>query len=178
MNTRQLDKIFSSLSFERMQTYENATKTKEQAIELYLWNAQISGALLFPLHICEVTIRNTIAECLFIQYGGSWVNDNAFINSLPNPPKPKYNQRTDLDKATKHHTLNYIPKIIPELSFVFWQAMLTQRHDERLWNNNLIKIFPNINKSKTVQKNRESLHNDLDDIRRLRNRIAHHEPIF
>ena len=56
--------------------------------------------------------------------------------------------------------------------------MLNQRHDERLWNNNLIKIFPNINKSKTVQKNRESLHNDLDDIRRLRNRIAHHEPIF
>lgn len=28
------------------------------------------------------------------------------------------------------------------------------------------------------KKNREHLHNDLDIVRRLRNRIAHHEPIF
>lgn len=178
MNSTQLNQIFQTLSFERMQTYENKTKTREQAVKLYLWNAQISGAFLFPLHICEVTIRNAIAEILYTQYGSNWVNNHMFINSLPNHPKPKYNQRTDLDKATKQHTLNYIPKIIPELNFVFWQAMLTQRHDTRLWNSQFQLIFPHANLSRSVQKNREHLHNDLDIVRRLRNRIAHHEPIF
>lgn len=80
MNSTQLNQIFQTLSFERMQTYENKTKTREQAVELYLWNAQISGAFLFPLHICEVTIRNAIAEILYTQYGSNWVNNHVFIN--------------------------------------------------------------------------------------------------
>ena len=65
MNSTQLNQIFQTLSFERMQTYENKTKTREQAVELYLWNAQISGAFLFPLHSCEVTIRIAHHEPIF-----------------------------------------------------------------------------------------------------------------
>ncbi len=34
MNSTQLNQIFQTLSFERMQTYENKTKTREQAVEL------------------------------------------------------------------------------------------------------------------------------------------------
>jgi len=34
------------------------------ALALYEWNAQISGAFMAPLHICEVVIRNAVSDAL------------------------------------------------------------------------------------------------------------------
>jgi hypothetical protein len=69
-------------------------------------------------------------------------------------------------------------KVIPELKFVFWEQMFTKRHDLRLWNAHIKSIFPEHLPSMTVRDLRKRIYSDLDAIRKLRNRIAHHEPIF
>jgi hypothetical protein len=69
-------------------------------------------------------------------------------------------------------------KLIPELKFVFWQTMFTGRHDARLWNAHLIQVFPNLCHSTPVRQLRQEIYHELEQIRTLRNRIAHHEPIF
>jgi hypothetical protein len=56
--------------------------------------------------------------------------------------------------------------------------MFTGRHDARLWSNSLSKAFPELQSQQTVQQSRRQIFENLEQIRRLRNRVAHHEPIL
>jgi hypothetical protein len=63
--------------------------------------------------------------------------------------------------------------VIAELSFGFWPSILSPRYDTSLWTPALRKAFPNRPKS----QERREMQGAINAIRRLRNRIAHHEPI-
>ena len=41
-----------------------------------------------------------------------------------------------------------------------------------------MRVLPNLNPTKTVAQLRAEIYDDLEHVRLLRNRIAHHEPIF
>ena len=69
-------------------------------------------------------------------------------------------------------------KVIPELAFAFWEKMFNGRFDARIWNNHLINVMPHLPAGLSVQAVRNKINTDLNKIRGLRNRIAHHEPIF
>jgi hypothetical protein len=43
--------------------------SREKALELYAWNLDISSALIVPLQVCEVAVRNGIAGS---DRGGPW----------------------------------------------------------------------------------------------------------
>lgn len=146
-----------------------------QAIELYAWNAQISAAFLVPLHICEVVIRNAVSDAITSVYGANWPWSPAFEQSLPAPQGRVYNPRRDVLSNRGQPTTG---KVIPELSFVFWQRMFTGRHDGRLWNTHIRTVLPNLPAGLPVAACRKLLHDELEKIRMLRNRIAHHEPII
>ncbi|WP_299537036.1 hypothetical protein [uncultured Herbaspirillum sp.] len=60
----------------------------------------------------------------------------------------------------------------------FWQRMFAARHDGRLWNPHLRRVFPHLDAHRSVAQHRKAIHDALETIRQLRNRIAHHEPIF
>jgi hypothetical protein len=171
--------VSDALSAARMSTYENAAgKTGNDdpaALELYSWNAQVSAALLAPLHIGEVVIRNAVSDALESVYGPTWPWSVVFELSLP-APSIGYNPRRDLQNSRKHQLTT--GKVIPELKFVFWQQMFTSRHDLRVWNGQLVSVLPNMDATKSVPQLRQGIYNDLEELRKLRNRIAHHEPIF
>jgi transposase-like protein len=63
------------------------------------------------------------------------------------------------------------------LKFAFWVSLFTSRHDGRLWAPNLAIEFPNA-PAVSVSTNRAKINQAADQVRELRNRIAHHEPIF
>lgn len=65
-------------------------------------------------------------------------------------------------------------RIIAELSFGFWVAILAPRYENSLWRPALRKAFPN--RPKRVE--RKDIHKSINALRRLRNRVAHHEPIL
>lgn len=173
--------VKSMLSAARMSTYEivNDASGKQispaLALELYAWNAQVSAALLAPLHICEVVTRNAVADVLALQYGEMWPWSSGFERSLPISTRG-YCLNADLKNSRRK--ANTAGKVIPELKFVFWQKMLTGRNDQRLWNSHLAQAFPNISQGLSVSQSRQGIYNELEHIRTLRNRIAHHEPIF
>ncbi|WP_122317674.1 Abi family protein [Pseudomonas cichorii] len=169
-----------ALSPARFATYEAAARASglspEDAVTLYAWNAHVSGALLTPLHICEVAVRNAVADALTAVYGKHWPWDRNFENSLPISKGLGYQQRQDLiNTRTRFRTTD---RIVVELKFVFWEKMFTSRHDQRIWNAHLFSLFPNLDPTQTVSAHRLRLATDLEAIRLLRNRIAHHEPIF
>lgn len=178
-NTSIIDAVRSALSASRMSTYEAATQMNSHgdssALQLYAWNAEVSGALLAPLHICEVVIRNTVADALTMVYGDKWPWTQTFERSLPDP-QHGYSPRRDLQSVRKKG--DTAGKVIPELSFVFWQKMFTSRYDNRIWEPYLRDVLPNISDNKPVSQLREDIYKKLERVRQLRNRIAHHEPIF
>lgn len=179
-NNRQIiQAVRASLSSARLATYEAAAGITSDddlaALALYAWNADVSGALLGPLHICEVVIRNAVADALEAVYGPSWAWSPTFERSLPNPAVG-YSPRRDLQAARRG--VITVGKVIPELKFVFWQKMFTGRYDTRIWQQQLRRVMPNVDPAQTIPALRQGVYNDLECVRLLRNRIAHHEPVF
>ena len=156
-----------------MTNYDAAAGTQEIAIELYAWNAEVSSAFLFPLHVCEVVVRNAVAECFEIKYGSNWPWVTSFERSLNNRLKEDLSRAKDSVGNTKK-----TGKVIAELNFFFWQSIFTKSHDFRIWNQYLLTAFPNLDNKNPIPPQREGIYQVLDELRHLRNRIAHHEPIF
>lgn len=178
-NKHTIDAVRAALSSARMATYEVASGTSGDddisALVLYGWNAAVSGALLAPLHVCEVVIRNAVADALEAIYGPRWPWSTTFERSLPDPLQT-YSPRRDLQSARRSAPTT--GKVIPELKFVFWQKMFTSRYDTRVWDHQLRRVMPNLDPAQSVAALRQAIYSDLEQLRMLRNRIAHHEPIF
>lgn len=170
--------IKNALAAARVGTYEAATKAipvLNGALALYAWNAQVSAAMMAPLHLCEVVVRNAVSDALTTVYGPDWPWSPVFTRSLPQPAQG-YSARSDLMKVRVAQPT--AGKVIPELKFVFWQTMFTSRLDVRIWQPQLRGVMPHLDATKTVAQLRGLIYSELDQLRKLRNRIAHHEPIF
>lgn len=138
------------------------------------WNAQASSAYLLPLHLYEVILRNAIADALSLRYGKNWAYELYFENSLPDPAHG-YSPKRDLLSVRVQHTT--IGKIIPELKFAFWEQMLTKRHED-VYGIHISKQCFHFYETATTAQSRSLLNGFCYNIRKIRNRIAHHEPIF
>lgn len=67
-----------------------------------------------------------------------------------------------------------LPAIISDLSAGFWVSQLSKSYEiAHVWRKNLLPVFPN-----DSSLDRPKAWAICDDMLALRNRIAHHEPIF
>lgn len=171
MSSTNFIDVKKALSATRMATYEKHTQTQEQALVLYRWNVQISACLFSQIHFLEITLRNAVCEALVAAIGNRWVWDKSFALSLPS------RIGDSLQKVANNKRIKTLDQAIPELSFAFWQAIFTKRFDVKIWDKQLMLILPNAPKI-PHQALRQNIHQDLENLRELRNRIAHHEPIF
>lgn len=172
----ELSRIPHILSEPRFATYlRQCHNQREQALQLYQWNLELSSAFIVPLHLLEVSTRNAVVEALEIVHTANWPWNNGFIRSLPNP-HVGYSAQKDLKNvAVRQPTMG---KVVAELKFVFWERMFTSRHDVKLWDAHINDVFPFAPESLSTSEIRSQLYTDISTIRELRNRIAHHEPIF
>ena len=173
-------KIEQTLSIPRLSKYENFYKDKGEPYEksdvlmLYERNLIISNKFFYLLNYFEVVLRNAVIQAIEISFRcnetNSWHENEAFIRSLSR--RGRYSPKSMFDSA-KEKFPDSPSKMIPELKFVFWQKMLMANYEERIWQGCFNSIFPNA----TVE-NRQIFYDWTDQLRELRNRIAHHEPII
>ena len=166
------------ISAPRFATYLQATgNDHSRALALYEWNLSISAAFIVPLQVCEVAVRNGVAEAIEMVHGATWPWSNGFLRSLPHPKRSTdYNPEADLrGVAARQPTTG---KVIAEIKFAFWEQLFTAGQDSRIWNAHFRTCFPGAPAGLTIAQARGIAHSDLKAIRLLRNRIAHHEPIF
>lgn len=169
----ELPKLLSAPRFARYLVATN--NDTSQALELYQWNLELSGEFLKVLHICEIGLRNGVADALENQHGDRWPWVQGFRVSLQNPRRG-YSPRRNLESVARQQPST--GKVIAELKFAFWERMLNASHQQRLWETHLEASFPNADFSGGKDAAREALRNSIFAVRSLRNRIAHHEPIF
>ena len=133
---------------------------------LYSYNVQLSADLYAALHMLEVALRNKVDEALTQRYGAGWLHDPAVMADAYQQGCVRSAQQILLrdGKAATHS------QMVAELNFGFWTSVFG-RSSNHLWGT-LRPIFQKqgIKRSLIAQK--------LRDLRRLRNRTAHYEPIL
>lgn len=167
-------RVIESLRPARLSKYLSACKNDaRQALRLYEANNRVSTALFADLHYLEVVLRNKMDRLLSGRYSECWPYDQGFLDQL----ESQCNKLLSKAKraAEKHCIGKPAPtdKVVAELTFGFWHMLTNARYEHTLWTPCLHKVFhPN------KPMARGEFNKRLDDMRSLRNRIAHHEPIF
>jgi len=171
---RQID-LERLVSKARWTTYLHAAAMVDTCPTLlYLWNMRLCGALLMPLHLVEILVRNAAAEALGSQHGPAWPHNDAFRRRLPRV-HTGYCAGSELEKAISRSTR--VDDVVAGLSFAFWHQLFTRRFDQSLWKTGFSRVFPHALPLPSHAL-RAAAYADLSRLRQLRNRIAHHEPIF
>lgn len=174
----QVDDLEGVLSAPRFATYLRATGgDRVQAMQLYCWNTDVSAAFYIMLQFCELAIRNGAVEALETSFGANWHLNRGFKYTLPQLNNGRgYQPRRDLESCSTR--LPTAGQVVAELKFAFWQYLFVVGQDQRLWVPHFSTCFPGVDPALTAPAARAVMFDDIDRIRRFRNRIAHHEPIF
>lgn len=141
------------------------------ALRLYGWNSEISGAFYESLHYVEIGLRNAMDRQLARWAAQAGATQPWYVDSVVRLTPPT---RRKIAAARQNATRGGQPeihgKVIAELTFGFWWSLLAAEYNRRLWQPCLRAAFDG-------SVRRAYLHAELNDLRLLRNRIAHHEPI-
>lgn len=148
------------------------------ALRLYSWNIAASNALWGPLGILEVCVRNAIHHQMCQRAGRpdwwraptTYLMDrerNAVCRAIS-----KLEQRGNVNPSSDD--------VVAATSLGLWTGLLspglprhpTLSYETTYWQPRLRRAFPGFDGG------RKRLYRQLDDLRQIRNRIAHHEPIF
>lgn len=141
----------------------------------YFWNVALSEALYPGLAALEITLRGSIHDALTAREG----TDMWFRGLLePRQLRDYASAYLTLYERLKRNTPTS-DQIVAELTFGFWTTLLSQPYHQSLWvprGTQLVKtVFPHLS---PTPNNRHFVHQRYNDLRLLRNRVMHHEPIW
>jgi hypothetical protein len=165
-----------TLSEPRFARYLRASKGLElDAVYLYHWNCCLAQSLYFSLHMWEIALRNRLNTYLCGKYGPDWPYDD--VRAVRNfTTLDRKRLRKTIDKEEWERDMSPVPTgvIVADLSAGFWVSQLSKSYDLAYsWRKELYRIFPH---EPTIQ--RATASNICTRLLDVRNRVAHHEPIF
>ncbi|MBU3718818.1 MAG: hypothetical protein FGM45_11005 [Actinobacteria bacterium] len=167
--------LLQRLSAERLSTYLAATHGDiDRAIRLYEWNAEVSAALFEVIGHVEVVLRNAIHEQMTAWCRANGHDENWFLNGhgfLDDRAVRDVAKALGRVRSSGRDTSP--DRLVSTLSFGFWRFLLTNRYKTTLWPSSLRGAFPLLVKGTDAE-----LFGAISRIHALRNRVAHHEPIF
>jgi hypothetical protein len=168
----ELEAILSEARFARYVDW--AMGDRQHALKLYSLNCQVSESFYTPLHFLEICLRNKISsiatELPFGDPSLPWFDRPEFQLGR-NQPKQVEKAKRDLHEEGKPLEPG---RIFAALTFGYWTAFLGKDYDPH-WQQGLNRIA---RRADGKGLRRKDLSEPLDRLRRLRNRVAHHEPIL
>ena len=154
---------------------------RQRGLALSEWNASVSAAFQHDLAHIEVALRNAYdtaitaatppgqphwtlnASALFpVTWRTAQDGTRVDVNRTP---------RDQVDRAVREAGAG-APwgKVVAELTFGFWRYLSTAAHDYRLW-------IPLLHKGFIPGTTRKAVDQPVGRLHKLRNRVAHHEPL-
>lgn len=170
----------------RFGRYLNAASGEEaQAVSLYVWNAQVSSAFYLPLQIWEVALRNQMNRFLCWKFSdGGWpYNDVKAVRQFNGRDRERLSEARRRQEEARNVKRATTDAIVADLSAGFWVSMLSGGYDAKFaWRYNLPRVFPHgLAGWKSGNPSRWdplAAHAACERLLNLRNRIAHHEPVY
>ncbi|MFN3353817.1 MAG: hypothetical protein ACK4Z5_09445 [Brevundimonas sp.] len=168
--TADADAVEAALSLERFARYVAwAENDRERAVALYTLNTQVSEALYVPLQALEVALRNRIHTVMTDAHGAGWFQPEAghVTDRQAEQVGAAITELTEAGKPIEDG------RVVAALTFSFWTSMFGREQDD-LWKRTLHRIATRDGR----YLSRKDFATRLTQVRLLRNRIAHHEPIL
>lgn len=170
----------------RLESYRPPGGTDLELLINYLWNMELNEALFPSLHAVEVSFRNSVHAVASAHYGTEFWFDQPDV-LLAGQRRTIARTRVKLTEAQKPHTAG---RIVAALSFGFWVSLFNDPYERQMpgqpanqlyWHdrNNkptlLLAAFPHLTRR---HRSRGRVESRYTQILELRNRAAHHEPIW
>lgn len=168
--------LIKSLSSPRFSRYSiDAKNDEDRAVSLYLWNSKLSQSIYIYLQSWEICFRNRVNEFLIWKYKSDWAYDERrFIRNLNRTDKERLKEARERQEKQRERSPAPLPAIVADLSLGFWVSQISKAYDvPHVWRYNLAHVFPN-----DAALNQRSAWKISDELLTLRNRVAHHEPIY
>lgn len=156
---------------------EHAGGHADIASRLVAWNAEVTSAFWGPIAALEVFVRNAVHDAMRRDRRDDWWNDPT-VCSMPR-------ERYAIDGAVRTLERRGVSdpdadRVVAATSLGLWVGLTdagVPRHphlsyETALWQPRIAGAFPHRGSVR-----RKQLHRMLDEVRRLRNRLAHHEPV-
>lgn len=201
-------KIEDFISIERLRTYREQTDSQKKAIALHNHTLQLGASLMAMIALLELSIRNVTNQQLIEEFGDEdWLlpshkslplkpRDSKLISTAYSHAqkaiysKLTHKQKTDLDaeaypngippnathKVISNRRLSlFTPshgQVVAQTTLHFWKRLYSIDYEKTLWKRALKKLFPD----KSISRSDVSA--ALETIYSVRNRVAHHEPVY
>lgn len=133
----------------------------------YLWNVQLCEALYPSLNFIEIVLRNQVEAAISRHFGEGWLSEESSLLAAP--------EQSEIAKAKSKLKMPTRGHLVAELSFGFWTGLFKKHYRTRLWHQCIKDAFPYLNRK---NRNPAYTYEKLNQVRRLRNRVFHHEPIW
>lgn len=181
MQAPDLSAIWRALSPDRLSTYRRSGQTDVDVLANYLWNLALCEALYPALQGIEIALRNTLFEAGSQAHAGvSTAEVPCWLDADPPLLAPEERARIRrVKQLLRESGRRMVPgRLVSELSFGFWTALFDVRYETSgvLW--------PRLFKQKVFaaaprkMRSRKALSALINRARLLRNRVAHHEPVW
>ncbi len=138
------------------------------ALELYVYNARLAQAFLFPLNVTEVTFRNAVDGVLVKEFGPDWYVDNNFVNTVVTS-----RSRLTLERAPTRASLSDRDTVVSAIAFDFLSNLLRVEYAD-IWRTKANVAFPGLERG----QGRRKIQQLSKAINILGNRVANDEPIL
>lgn len=176
-----------------------------RAAELYEWSTKLAGAWHSHIGYIEVAVRNAIdrelttwnasrTDDLGVLYGPDWTSagraDPLLYSTISRAlDEARENARKEAQRRPPGHARRGVQPnhddVVAQLSFGSWSRLVTVPQGPkdsransaqiRLWEQTLHRAFPG---AKPGEPGRIWIGRQLEGVRRLRNRIAHHDNLL
>ncbi len=170
MNWTNLERHFSTA---RLGRYRDLCAGDEvKAASAYVNNMLLAGAMMPMLSVLEISLRNGIHRrmCARYQRPDWWealARDPAFARHTSEVAGAK-------DKLQRRAEFPTPDKIVAEMAFGFWSSLFNGGFAAIVWKD-LRQTFPHCPKA---LRQRQTISSALNQMRDLRNRVFHHEPLI
>jgi hypothetical protein len=170
-NRQALVELQTMVSPGRFARYQSPATDAAAAFQWYLYNARLAKSLLFPLHVFEISLRNRFDHVLSADYGSNWPWNAAFLGELS--PDGNAALARAIQYSVRKKPSPTCHDVVAELTLDFWSNLFRPAYARAPWTARFSSLFPHAN-GMTVR----DVQLRVTNINSLRNRIAHHEPIF
>ena len=185
MNYKKFSRIYSISRVSRYQKAANGDKKK--AMAMYYANARLAQAFQPLISVFEVVLRNQLHYALvhhfndvmwLVDQKNGFMSDPSLTHVVKKTGKVKVNdflkkevERSEKTLIQKHRNVT-AGRVIAELNFGFWNSLYETHHYA------LLKGVPGtIFRSLPSGVGRKEINLRVQEIRNLRNRISHNEPL-
>ncbi len=161
-----------TVSAKRINSYRQPSDTPIDTLGRYMWNVELCASLYAPLQNLEIAFRNHLHNAISKHEGTpDWFWESPCILTY----REKNQFDNTIDSLRRIGGRIDADRVVAELTFGFWTSLLDRRYERILWPSLLKTTFPHIPRA---LRTRQDVSKRFNSIRKLRNRVFHHEPVW